>query len=356
MSETKIIPKHSMKSTWRTQERRQWGLAHWFFDVLGVLPTSLDRHVPVHQKSEKTPYLSDWQLHRWAMFHTAIPLIVHQLYAQYAGTNLSKPQAALFYGSAMLLTSIRELHVLREMGHRHGFLDGDTHERDGVPDGGVWKVIVSLLSTVSFRTLLFVLLAYRTAETPADVNWPWLPFEVGLYAIVLDFWFYWYHRLMHEMPGLWRFHRTHHLTKHPNPLLTLYADAVQEVLDIVGMPLLTYSSMKLAGMPMGFYELWISGAYVVFTELMGHSGLRVCGSTPNMFNSILRLVGAELTIEDHDLHHRKGWRVSGNYGKQTFLWDRIFGTCKDRMETRPANVDYANRITMPIFITKTTAA
>jgi hypothetical protein len=34
---------------------------------------------------------------------------------------------------------------------------------------------------------------------------------------------------------LWKYHRTHHLTKHPNPLLTLYADTEQEFFDILGV-------------------------------------------------------------------------------------------------------------------------
>ncbi|KAG6014635.1 hypothetical protein E4U41_004795, partial [Claviceps citrina] len=56
-----------------------------------------------------------------------------------------------------------------------------------------------------------------------------------------------------------------------------------------------------------------------------------------------------LVVEDHDLHHRQGWRASGNYGKQTRLWDRVFGTCMDRVETNVENVDFANPATMPIF-------
>lgn len=349
MSVTQRNPKDSMKSTWRSKERSQWNLAHWFFEILDIYPQNLDQEVPVHQKSEKIPHLADWYLHRWVIFHAAIPLILHHLYVVYTGYNLTPLQAFLLYAAAFKLTGTRELHVLRDTGHKFGFLDGDEHERDGVPDVGVWKVVESVISTSTIRPVVAVFLAYRSNETPADTHWWWLPLEAGLYGIILDFWFYWYHRLMHEVSSLWKYHRTHHLTKHPNPLLTLYADSEQEFFDIIGIPLLTYFTMKLMGMPMGFYEWWVCHQYVVFAELAGHSGIRVDASPPNLFTPILRILKCELTIEDHDIHHRKGWKSSGNYGKQTRLWDRMFGTCKDRIECQMSNIDYDNQATMPIF-------
>ena len=37
-------------------------------------------------------------------------------------------------------------------------------------------------------------------------------------------------------------------------------------------------------------------------------------------------------MEDHDLHHRFG-KSGRNYGKQTRIFDRIFGTIGERIET-----------------------
>ncbi|KAJ4155448.1 hypothetical protein LMH87_000689 [Akanthomyces muscarius] len=154
---------------------------------------------------------------------------------------------------------------------------------------------------------------------------------------------------MHTVERLWQYHRTHHLTKHPNPLLTLYADTEQELFDIAGIPLLAYFTMKFIGFPMGFYEWWVCHQYIVWAELAGHSGLRMAATPPNPFNWLLRMFAAELIIEDHDLHHRKGWKTSANYGKQTRLWDRIFGTCRDRVECYHANIEWNEQVTMPIF-------
>ncbi|KAH8691605.1 hypothetical protein BGW36DRAFT_388637 [Talaromyces proteolyticus] len=339
--------KDSMKSTWRHLSRSEWNIWHWFYEVLGVHPTALDKDVPVHAKTDAMPYLSHWKQHRWVLAHAVIPLIIHQAYVQYTGQNLGPLAAFTFYSAAFKLIAIRQLHMMRGLGHLYGFLDGDKHPRDEVPDIGVGKVVHSLVSTSTFRPMFTVFLAYRTALAPSSINWYWLPLEAGLYGIILDFWFYWYHRVMHEFEGLWKYHRTHHLTKHPNPLLTLYADHEQEFFDIAGIPLMTYFTMKLMGMPMGFYEWWICQQYVVYAELAGHSGLRMHAIPPNTFGWLLEWFGAELVIEDHDLHHRTGWKSSHNYGKQTRLWDLIFGTCRDRIED--LGIDYTNTVDMPIF-------
>ncbi|RBA22455.1 hypothetical protein FPRO05_00802 [Fusarium proliferatum] len=342
-------PKDSMKSTWRRTDKNNWTWSHWFFEILGIHHVALDKDVPVHQKRDKVPYTPEWQLHRWVLVHALVPMAIQHAYVLYTGQNLTPLQAFLFYSLAFKVTAVHQLHALRRVGHQTGFLDGDVHERDGVPDVGVTKVVKSLIATSSFRPIFTVFLSYRTAQAPSSISWVWLPLEIGLYGIVLDFWFYWYHRLMHEVGSLWKYHRTHHLTKHPNPLLTLYADFEQEIFDIAVIPLATYFSLKFMGLPMGFYEWWICHQYIMFTELGGHSGLRVYTSPPGTLSWLLRLLDAELVIEDHDLHHRKGWKASGNYGKQTRLWDKIFGTCIDRIELKDSNMDWETTVDLPIF-------
>ncbi|KAI9045615.1 sterol desaturase family protein [Aspergillus affinis] len=342
-------PKDSMKSTWRRQDRSQWKLPHWIFEWANVYHVDLDREVPKHSKSEKVPYVPDWHLHRWVLVYGSIPLLAHQLYVTLTGQNFHPIVAFLYYYYASRVFTQRELRQLREMGHKYGFLDGDNHERDGVPDVGVGKALTSVMLAGLVRPLMTVFLTYRAHEAPASLDWRYLPLEISLYGIILDFWFYWYHRLMHDVAGLWKYHRTHHLTKHPNPLLTIYADSEQEFFDIAGIPLMTWGTMRLMGLPMGFYEWHICQLYVLFAELAGHSGLRIHASPPNPLTWLMRMFGAELVIEDHDLHHRKGWKKSHNYGKQTRVWDRVFGTCSPRIESADENIDYENPAPMGLF-------
>ncbi|OGM40785.1 hypothetical protein ABOM_011144 [Aspergillus bombycis] len=339
----------SMKSSWRSWDRRRWNAGHWLIEILAVHPISFDKRLPVHPKTAKVPYASQWRFNVWVLIHAIIPLVIHETFSLYFSHQFSPLVAGIFYSLSLQAIGVHELHMLRQVGHTHGYFDGDTHDRDGVPDTGVWRTVWSLLSGATLRPLMLVTLAYQVDQGPLSIRWGWLLLETGLYAIVLDFWFYWYHRLMHESHYLWKFHRTHHLIKHPIPLLSAYADLEQEFFDVVGIPLMTYGSLKLLCLPMGFYEWWICQQYIIFTEALGHSGLRIKAIAANPWSWLFSMMGVELVIEDHDLHHRRGWRKSHNYGKQTRIWDKLFGTTYPRVEGYEGNIDYDNPAKIPLL-------
>ena len=134
-------PTDSIKSTWRHLDRREWNVFHWFYEILGIQPTSLNKEVPVHPKTDAMPYVPEWHMHRWILFHALIPIAIQHAYCAYTGHNLRPLAAFVLYSVAFKFNAIRQLHDMRRMGHIVGFLDGDTHERDGVPDVGIFKVI-----------------------------------------------------------------------------------------------------------------------------------------------------------------------------------------------------------------------
>ncbi|KAJ6780031.1 hypothetical protein PWT90_01203 [Aphanocladium album] len=353
MSTPPASTKDSMRSTWRTWDRKHWNHNHWILYSLNPFHVDLDRKVPVHAKTDKVPHVSTFTQHVWILTHAAIVLSIHQIWLSATGIPVPFFGAVSYYTAGFLWVVVRELHTIRKLGHQYGFLDGQ-HERDGIPDYGVSKVLGAGWKTVGGRMLMAVYLTYSPASSPLQAMssptwWAWLPFQIGMYGVILDFWFYWYHRAMHDVNGLWQFHRTHHLTKHPNAMLAAYADEVQEFFDMVGIPFMTYLSFKTFGIPLGFYDWFVCHQYIAFTEAGGHSGLRLNIQAASPFESILKYFNAEIAIEDHDLHHRKGWRKSHNYGKQTRLWDRIFGTCHDRIELREDNIDYVNQARIPLF-------
>ncbi|KAM3489154.1 hypothetical protein MY3957_007554 [Beauveria namnaoensis] len=343
-------PKDSLKSTWRLDPNKDgWTMAHHFFGIFDLHQSYLDVPVPVHQKSEPVPYMPNWQMNAFIIVWGALPILGHHIFHTLTGRNMHIAVAYLYYGFALSTFAVHELRMLRRLGHRHGYLDGDKHARDGVPDATVRKVADSLLAAITFRPAILILLAYRSGLNPESLNLYLLPLQVALYPIVTDFWFYWYHRLMHEVPFLWKFHRTHHLTKHPNALLTIFADTEQEIFDIAVIPFLAFYSMKFIGLELNFYAFWMCHMYVWFTELLGHSGLRVHLHAASLIDGILGYFGVELALEDHDLHHRTGWKSSHNYGKQSRVWDTMFGTCADRIECKENNVNYDDIASFPLL-------
>ncbi|KAF4459434.1 Alkylglycerol monooxygenase [Fusarium albosuccineum] len=348
-------PRDSVKSTWPLSDRSEWNLNQRIIHTLNAYPISPGKDVPVHPKSDKLPYFVEWQGHVWVLLHAFAPIAIHQALLLYTGQDSIHPILIFFlYFSTFSWTVVREVKAARTLGHTFGFLDGDTHERDGIPDVGVDKVVSSLWKTTGSRIVMVTCIGYNSSQSPVTVMadpywWAWLYFQIGLYGIILDFWFYVYHRAMHDIDALWKYHRTHHLTKHPNSLLAAYADHEQEFFDMVGVPFLTWATFHAFGIPLGFYEWWICHQYIAFTEVLGHSGLRIYGMPPSTLTWLLRLFNAELVIEDHDLHHRKGYRKSHNYGKQTRVWDRLFGTCHDRIESATHNIDWDRGVYFPIF-------
>lgn len=168
--------------------------------------------------------------------------------------------------------------------------------------------MLALALTTVVRPLLMVLLTYHRDEAPS-FSW-WLPVELALYSIVLDFFFYFYHRACHEVDFLWQYHRTHHLTKHPNPMLSAYADAEQEIMEIAVIPVMTWAALKIMGFPFGFYDWWMCHQFIIFSESWGHSGLRLYSETCGTSIFLLKWIDCDLLVEDHDLHHRNGWRKS----------------------------------------------
>jgi sterol desaturase/sphingolipid hydroxylase (fatty acid hydroxylase superfamily) len=348
-------PGDSIKSTWRRQDKKNWAWQHWLIEVLNVHHTNINQSIPAFPKTEKVPYVRQWSHQLWVSFYAISSLLVHQALLEITGhREPSRWIVGAYYFLSFQVILMIQVRILRRFSHTYGFLDGDEHERNEVPDVGVSRAVASLIKTLGSRTAMTILLTYDPSQSPFDVMarpswWAWLIVKISAYGVVLDFWFYWYHRFMHEVPFLWKFHRKHHLIKHPIPLLSAYADDEQEFFDMVGIPLMTYLTLSVVGCRLGFYDWWVCHLFIVYVETWGHSGLRLYTNPPSPIDWLLLRLDFDLTIEDHDLHHRKGWRKSHNYGKQTRMWDRIFGTTTERVEVVKNNIDTEHGVRMPLY-------
>lgn len=341
-----------MKSTThpRSTFSRENQIFHFIFERLQVRPVASGKTVPIHQKTDRVPYISQWQLHRWLIFYGCVVFTTHHLYAWWAGRNLAPLSVFAFYSAAHGLVSLHGLHIICRLGHTVGYLESWKRPRDDVRAEQISSFMISLITIYFVRPILPFYLSYRSDQLPLlSIPWWRLFPAIGIYSLVLDFWFYWYHRAMHEVRFLRRYHRAHHESHHPSPLFLLAFDAEEGFCTIVVMPLITWLSLHAVGFSLGFYEWWVCNGYVAFSEFAGHAGLRVYAPAPSPFNAILERLGMETIMEDHDVHHRLGWRVSGNYGKLSRVWDRLFGTCRERVECVEGNIDYDDRVALPIY-------
>lgn len=347
---------NSMRSTWRHGDRSSWSLAHRLFDIFDLYPTVANKPVPVFTKMDKIPHMPEWCGHVFVWLYALLPMLMHQMLLTFGQIDSIHPVVGYaIYAAGTHALGWGAVRALKKLAHAHGFLDGETvPERQNIPDSGVMRIVAGSVKTLDIRLAIITAATFQRDVAPISLlsDWTWVVstlLKVGIYGIVIDFWFYAYHRSMHEIPWLWKYHRTHHLAKHPVSMMASWSDEEQEFLDVVGVPVLAATTMYLMGISLPFHQWFVCHLHIIYTELVGHSGVRVHSSVPNIFHRLLACFGAALTVEDHDLHHRNGYRTSGNYGKQTLLWDRVFGTARERIEMREGNIDYQNKVYMPIF-------
>jgi sterol desaturase/sphingolipid hydroxylase (fatty acid hydroxylase superfamily) len=156
----------------------------------------------------------------------------------------------------------------------------------------------------------------RVVALPAWAHW--------LLALVLiDLWQYFWHRLNHRVPILWRFHSVHHSDAE--------LDASSGVRFHTGEIVLS-GLARLAVLPalgatiehVALYELIVTPIV-----LFHHSNIRV----PQPLDRVLRLI--IVTPWMHWVHHSR-WQpeTDSNYSSGLSVWDRVFGTFRLRDDPR----------------------
>jgi sterol desaturase/sphingolipid hydroxylase (fatty acid hydroxylase superfamily) len=158
----------------------------------------------------------------------------------------------------------------------------------------------------------------------------WVPFLWGCLIIAVsdDLTQYWYHRVHHEIPWLWRFHRTHHSA--------------------------SYMGMAMASRQNLIYTFFFSQTYL--TAILVFVGLGPAAVTVRTIKSIITTTAHSSIPWDRPFYtHRAlaplGWILErvistpathhahhaattddgvgyykGNFGNMFFLWDLLFGT------------------------------
>jgi sterol desaturase/sphingolipid hydroxylase (fatty acid hydroxylase superfamily) len=179
---------------------------------------------------------------------------------------------------------------------------------DAVADlgcGMFQQVLLVFLASASISLYVWTYdhLRITTWRSPAV---PWLLAFVGV-----DFLYYWWHRLSHEVNFLWAAHVVHHQSEDYNlavalrqAILTSFTvQPFYAVLALVGVPPLVFATMNAIST---LYQFWIH------TELVGKLGV---------------LEGFLNTPSHHRVHHAINPQyLDKNYGAILIVWDRIFGT------------------------------
>ncbi len=159
------------------------------------------------------------------------------------------------------------------------------------------------------------------------------PFLTQFLVVVLisDFFAYWVHRLLHQVPWLWRLHTIHHSARPMDWLANVRLHPLDKILGdcVQFIPILL----------LGFSEKVLL-AYLIFLGLHGflnHSNIRV---------NIGFLKHIIATPEFHHWHHCTDERAfNSNFAPHTLIFDRLFGTLFFPSKEKPQ--DYGLQETLP---------
>ena len=175
-------------------------------------------------------------------------------------------------------------------------------------------VLRPIFAYFAYPVIEWCQMPYDTASLPSMGT---AVVQVFIFMVIDDTWFYWGHRLLHDVPWLYRtIHKKHHRFRFTHVLASEFAHPVEDVLcntlaTILG-PLLLGSHWIL---------FWFYGFLKLSQTIEAHSGYVVPGPlspwclSPELAGELGR----------HEFHHSHN---KGNYGGFFNWWDRLCGTDK----------------------------
>ena len=192
------------------------------------------------------------------------------------------------------------------------------------PLGLRWFGNIALFAGASLIAwLLPFLSSYGAAAIAARHGWGLLHLvpaqpviAVAVSFVLLDFFGYWTHRLMHAVPLLWRLHALHHSDTDLDVTTTIRHHPA----EVVAVSALDAVLALLFGFPPEAVALY--GGVVLVVQTFHHGNVML----PAPLKPLSRWL---ITPDLHRLHHSVLYAENNsNFGNMVPLWDRLFGTLR----------------------------
>lgn len=136
--------------------------------------------------------------------------------------------------------------------------------------------------------------------------------------IIGEFGFYWGHRIMHQVPWLWRFHATHHEPERMDWLINTRAHPIDIIFTrMVGLALVAIVGLGSPGSGSGSVVPIAVLLIGTFWAFFIHSNLKL---GIGWFEHILS------SPRFHHWHHSRDDHPNHNFASVLPIYDRIFGT------------------------------
>jgi len=141
----------------------------------------------------------------------------------------------------------------------------------------------------------------------------WL--EAALLLALLDCFYYWVHRVFHEVPLLWRIHLVHHSDTAVDISTSVRHHPLEKILVTLLLCLLVFA-LGFSAQAFGLYVLVTTAS-----AIMTHANITLPTSLERGLRPWL------VTPAVHAVHHSShAQETNCNYGSVFSVWDRLFGT------------------------------
>lgn len=180
-------------------------------------------------------------------------------------------------------------------------------------DANIWN------SLVSIPTMWLVLEwicrdgMYVSEPTITKTNWKPILMDAACFLLISDAWFYWSHRLFHEVDCLWRHHLLHHRlnpAKHVTAIAAASTSAVD--LTLTHLPMFWFPFLVKS---FDFFAVVLAMVFMIFWLPFIHSSSFWTWNT-----------GFLMDPTNHRVHHSWGRKNNYNFGGYTLFWDKVMGT------------------------------
>lgn len=183
--------------------------------------------------------------------------------------------------------------------------------------------IITLVAFLAIEIVLAFLFLYQLYfwiyENMGLTHLPLNMVTIIFCVLIADFAYYWDHRLMHRIGLGWATHTVHHSSPHFNMSVAYRFGPLDAIFPIL---------FSLPVVMMGFNPWLLLAAELFVQTYQAILHTEIIGKLPRPIEYIMN------TPSHHRVHHgvnRKYW--DKNYAGILIIWDRMFGTFEEEVET-----------------------
>ncbi|GAA5864158.1 hypothetical protein JCM5353_002844 [Sporobolomyces roseus] len=221
-------------STFYLKKKSEMNVAEFLCD-LATCPTEVHELKDEKMDRGRPPTHPAWRENLFIISRGLAPLVVQQLaYWAYPDFKWHVALAYPFYWLSFVGFALGVVHRMNYYLVHYGTFDEKQIGRDRTPDKSIKHLAIGITAFMVVRTAFTFALRYNKDDQPLyTFNWNY-PLRLALWEVTLDYLFYCYHRLTHEVDFLWAIHQHHHTTKHPTPILSseplfMYPDRTRDL-------------------------------------------------------------------------------------------------------------------------------